>query len=296
MWERLRHCSGATPRWRVCDRPAGGREACEATRAELAARQGGCAAAAAEDKRLASFPSPTEVCGEWVEWVVAPPIPGTLTFDSSFTHAPVLTHSDAHPRASVGDLQCHRPVWCRGVELSARELAAQIGPEVRKKIPAGDRTQWSFTGSLGIPDVKQKGRRVILWPRGNSHEPAKMRVTHHTPWAVTRVRRGSRGRWTGTETLHRDGKPQVGLGDGHRRNGEGPTRHPSLVLLVHRLLVAQLRPGRVSAWAWETLTTIAEACRAVLRETLSKTISWAIERATLEGWNKERITAHLALV
>jgi hypothetical protein len=34
----------------------------------------------------------------------------------------------------------------------------------------------------------------------------------------------------------------------------------------------------------------------VLRETLGKTISWAIERATLDGWHLERIKVHLALV
>jgi hypothetical protein len=41
--------------------------------------------------------------------------------------------------------------------------------------------------------------------------------------------------------------------------------------------------------------TIGEACRAVLRETLGQTISWAIERATLDGWAPERIVAHLNL-
>lgn len=269
---------------------------CEATRAELDARQGGFAAAAEDEKRLASFTSHTEWCGELVDWVVAQQIPGTFTFDSSFTNAPVLNHIDEHHRAYVGDLKCHRKVWCRGVELSARELAAQIGPEWRKKIPAGDRTQWYFTCSLWIPEVKHKVRVVILWHRWHSKEPAKMLVTNQTHWEVTRVLRGYRGRWTGTETLPRDGKQHVGMGDCQRRNGEGQTRHLYLVLLVHSLLVAQLRQGRVSAWACETLTTIGEACRAVLRETLSKTISWAIERATLDGWKKERIKAHLALV
>ena len=97
--------------------------------------------------------------------------------------------------------------------------------------------------------------------------------------------RGYGQRWTGTETLHRDGKQHLGLGDCQLRSGEGQTRHFYLVLLVHSLLVAQLRQGRARAWATETLTTIGEACRAVLRETLGKTISWAIERATLDGWH-----------
>jgi hypothetical protein len=47
--------------------------------------------------------------------------------------------------------------------------------------------------------------------------------------------------------------------------------------------------------ATETLTTIGEACRAVLRDTLGKTISWAIERVTLDGWHPNRIKTHLAL-
>jgi hypothetical protein len=56
--------------------------------------------------------------------------------------------------------------------------------------------------------------------------------------------------------------------------------------------MAHLRQGRARAWATETLTTIGEACRAVLRETLGKTISWALERATLDGWQPTRIKAH----
>ena len=36
--------------------------------------------------------------------------------------------------------------------------------------------------------------------------------------------------------------------------------------------------------------------RAVLRDTLGKTIAWAIERATLDGWQPMRIKAHLQLV
>lgn len=272
------------------------REDCEAKRAELEAQPGGCEAASEEERGLASFKSHTELCCELVDWVVARQIPGTFTFDIYFTNAPVLNHIEGHERAYVGDLKFNRKVWYRGVEMSASEMAAQIGPELRKKITTGDRTQWYFTCSLWLPEVKHKVRVVILWDRWNSKEPAKMLVTNQTHWEVTRVLRGYRGRWTGTETLHRDGKQHLGMGDCQLRNGEGQTRHLYLVLLVHSLLVAQLRQGRVSAWACETLTTIGEACRAVLRETLGKTISWAIERATLDGWKKERIKAHLALV
>ena len=171
-------------------------------------------------------------------------------------------------------------------------------------------------------------------------------TNHH--WDVTRVLRGSGQRWTGTETLPRDGKPPLGLGACLLRGGEGQTRHLSLVLLGPSLLVAPLRQGRVRAWAHATLTPRGEeapvtlkqlkvtrppntylmqiayrsadpqlaadaanevtsrqaqgtlpprgeACRAVRRETLGKTITWAIERPTLEGWHPERIKAPLQL-
>jgi hypothetical protein len=69
-----------------------------------------------------------------------------------------------------------------------------------------------------------------------------------------------------------------------------------LVLLLHTLLMAQLRQSRASAWAHTTLTTIGEACRAAVRETLGKTIDWMIERALHEDWSPDRIKAHLALM
>ena len=271
------------------------REDCTTSRVELEARSGGLAATA-DEQRLATFKTHTELCEELVDWVVAEQIPGTFTFDSYFTNAPSLNHVHAQQRAYVGDLKCNRKVWFRGVELRASEMAEQIGPELRKKVTSGERTQWYFTCSLWLPQVNHKVRVVILWDHWNGKAPVKILITNHTHWEVSRVLRGYRGRWTGTETLHRDGKQHLGLGDCQLRSGEGQTRHFYLVLLVHSLLMAQLRQGRVRAWATETLTTIGEACRAVWRETLGKTISWAIERATLDSWQPQRIKAHLQLI
>jgi hypothetical protein len=269
---------------------------CDAQRAEVEARRGGWAAATAAETRLATFKTHTESCCELIDWGVEQEIPGTFTFDSYFTNAPGLNHIHGHQRASGGDLKFNRKVWFRGRELNASEMAAQSGPELRKKVKTGEATQWYFTCSLWLPQVNPKVRLVSLWDPWNSKEPLKMLLTNQPPWEVTRVLRSYRGRWTGTETLHRDGKPHLGRGDCQLRSGAGQTRHFYLVLLVPSLLTAQLRQGRVSAWACATLTTIGEACRAVWRETLGKTITWAMERATLDGWQPERIRAHLALI
>jgi hypothetical protein len=268
---------------------------CEAERTRLDAQPGGFAAAPEEDQRLATFKSHTVLCCELVDWVVEQQIPGTFAFDSYFTNAPVCNHIAGHERAYVGDLKFNRKVWFGGVELSAAELAAQIPPGDRKKVTRGERTQWYFTKKIWLPEYTHAVRIVILWNQWNGKEPVKILITNQTHWEVTRVLRGYGQRWTGTETLHRDGKQHLGMGDCQLRSGEGQTRHLYLVLLVHSLLVAQVRQGRVRAWAHETLTTIGEACRAVLRETLGKTISWAIERATLDGWQPERIKTHLQL-
>jgi hypothetical protein len=268
---------------------------CEAQPARLDAQPGGLAAAPAEEQRLATFKSPTVPCCELIDWVVGQQIPGPFAFDRYFPNAPVCNHIAGHERASVGDLKFNRKGWFGGAELSADEMAAQIPPGDRKKVTRGARPQWCFTKTIWLPEDTHAVRIVILWQQWNGKEPVKILIPNQTPGEVTRVLRGYGQRWTGTETRQRDGTPHVGRGDCQLRSGGGQPRHLSLVLLVHSLLVAQLRQGRARAWAHETLTTIGEACRAVLRETLGKTISWAIERATLDSWQPERIKAHLQL-
>ena len=271
------------------------RDDCEAKKAELESRPGGWAAASEAEQKLATFASHTDLCLELIDWVVAEKIPGTFTFDSYFTHTAVLNRIDSHGRAYVGDLKFNRKVWVGGTQLKASQLAANITPAMRKKARIGDRTQWYFTKSVHLPEVGHKVRIAILWSHWNATEPAKILVTNQTHWEISRILRSYGARWTGTETLHRDGKQHLGLGDCQLRSGAGQTRHFYLVLLVHSLLTAQLRQGRVRAWATQTLTTIGEAARAVLRETLGKTVSWAIERATLDSWRPQKIKAHLGL-
>ena len=106
-----------------------------------------------------------------------------------------------------------------------------------------------------------------------------------------KVHLGSTSNWSiGGEIF-----PHLGMGDCQLRSGEGQTRHRYLVMLTHSLLMARMRQGRARDWAHSVLTTIGEACRAVSRETLSKTISWVVDQATI-GWTQERIVAHLKLV
>ena len=84
-------------------------------------------------------------------------------------------------------------------------------------------------------------------------------------------------------------------GDCQLRTAKGQTRHLYLVMLAHSLLIAQMGQGRACGWAHSVLTTIGQACRAVSRETLSKTIHWAVEQATTLEWNQQRIVTCLPI-
>src|SRR6202022_1225388 len=119
---------------------------------------------------------------------------------------------------------------------------------------------------------------VILWQHPEDEQPRIILVTNRIRWKASRVVRGYRPRWTGTETFHRDGKQQLGLGDCQLRDVQGQTRHMYLVMLAYSLLMSQLRQGRAREWALHRLMTIGEACRAMLRENLRTTLAWVIEQ------------------
>src|SRR3954463_7328349 len=238
------------------------------------------------EARKAPFKSHTELFCELVDWVDQQKIPGTFAMDSYFTNAPILNHvhgkqlGDGRPRGYVGSLKFNRKLEYKGRTLKASELAAQISPEVRKPVQRGDKTQWYFSCVVRIPEVGHKVRVVILWKSQEDDQARIIVVTNRTTWEVRRIVRVYGQRWTGTETFHRDGKQQLGMGDCQLRDGQGQTRHRYLVMLAYSLLMRQLQQGHAYEWAFEKLTTIGQACRAILRETLRQTLTWALEHAT----------------
>jgi len=230
-----------------------------------------------------------------VDWVVQQGIPGDFTFDSYFTCAENLNHIHAHRRAYVGDLKFNRKIICQGREMKAEALAGLIPPADRKALMLHGSRQYYFTKSIRLPEVDHPVRIVILWGKRNDKEAKKILVCNRTHWEVTRILRVYRWRWRGTECFHRDGKQHLGMGDCQLRSGRGQTRHLYLVFLAHSVLMRQLRQGRAREWARERLTTIGQACMAVLRQTLGDTISWAIERIENDGWDVQRVKVQLAL-
>lgn len=226
-----------------------------------------------------TFKNHTQLCMELIDWVVDAEIPGEFTFDSYFTNADILNRIRHHQRAYVGDLKMNRMLTVDGHDIKASDwIKTRLGPSVRTKTMHGDTAQWFFSKTVRIPGVDHPVRVLVLWNNRDDKEPRKLLVTNRTWWEANRILKTYRKRWTGTETFHRDGKQHLGMGDCQLRNGEGQTRHMYLVFLAYSALMSQLQHDRANDWAHTRLTTIGETCRAILRETLGKTIAWVVDQ------------------
>ena len=160
-----------------------------------------------------------------VDWVCERQIPGDFTFDSYFSNAENLNHihskpnAQGEPRAYVGDLKTNRKIEVRGCSIRVDEFAATIPREDRKELRRGDDRQWYFTTTVRLPQVRHPVRIVLLWRNRRDPQPAKVLITNRTRWEIKRILKVYRSRWTGTETFHRDGKQELGMGDCQLRSG-----------------------------------------------------------------------------
>lgn len=236
-----------------------------------------------------------------VDWVCARNIPGDFAFDCYFASVENLNHihgkrdASGRPRGYVGDLKLNRKIEYRGREWHLQELAASIAPESRQASRRGDVRQWTFTCTAHLPGVHHKVRLVLIWKHRRDTSLRKVLVTNRLSWEVHRVLHVYRNRWTGTETFHRDGKQELGMGDCQLRSGQGQTRHMYLVMLTYSLLMNQLRQAGAKEWALERLTTIGQACRAVMNETLRSTLTWAVEQVAGKSKKLPEIMEKLGL-
>jgi hypothetical protein len=133
-----------------------------------------------------------------------------------------------------------------------------------------------------MPNVGHKVRIVILWKYRNDAGPRKILVTNRIHRNARRIVETYRGRWTGTETFHRDGRQEPGLGDCPLRDGEGQTRHTYLVFPAYSLLMRDPDKTSVSGRASVKLTTTGESCRAMLRESVRAMTGRVIEQLNID--------------
>jgi hypothetical protein len=221
-------------------------------------------------------------------------IPGDFTFDSYFTSAKVLNYIAGTKRAYVGDLKLNRKVVYEGHAQSLQTVARQIPWAAKKPVRMGNRRYWYFSKQMRIPDVTHPVRIVLFWKERTDAEASKALVSNRLTWEVIRMVLVYRHRWTGTETFHRDGKQELGLGDCQVRSDEGQTRHVYLVSAAYSLLMRALHQSRPQDWARTLLTTIGEACRAVKGELLERLVDWIVDKLADDHWSVPQIKAVIA--
>ena len=121
--------------------------------------------------------------------------------------------------------------------------------QTKKPGRVGNRRYWYFSKQMRIPEVKHPVRIVLFWKERDDAEASKALVSNRLTWEVIRMVLMYRHRWTGTETFHRDGKQELGLGDCQVRHGEGQTCHVYLVSAAYSLLMRSLHQTRPQEWA-----------------------------------------------
>jgi hypothetical protein len=235
----------------------------------------------------------TQLCTELIDDASRRSMPGDFTCDCYFTSAKVLNHIHSQRRAYVGDLTWHRKVVYAGREQKLQDVARQMPWEAKKPVRMGSTRYWYFSKQVRIPDVTHPVRVGLFWRARGDQEASKALVSNRLGWEGVRMVLVYRQRWTGTETFHRDGKQQLGLGACQVRSGAGQTRHVYLVSAADSLLMRSLHQNRPQDWARRTLTTSGEACRAVKAETLEQVVDWIVDKLTVDPWSVLDIKAVL---
>jgi hypothetical protein len=85
------------------------------------------------------------------------------------------------------------------------------------------------------------------------------------------------------------------MGKCQLRDGQGQTRHMYLVMMAYSLLTSQLKQARARDWALCKLTTVGEASRAMLRETLRQTLTWAVDQIVNESRRHKEMLMNFGL-
>jgi SRSO17 transposase len=223
------------------------------------------------------FQSKVTLAKEIAGKIIAEGIAGVFAFDAWYLCQDLVGFLEEKGRLWVSRMKKNRKVKYRGQWRQGQELARELKAEAYARVEVGGKVYWWWSGMMEISELTGKKRVVILWEEEVGKGEPVFLATNAYWWHRERVVAFYRGRW-GEETLHRDGKQHLGLGEYQMRKIEGVKRHWCLVMSAYSLLV--LRAATKQGGAKEQpRPTVGTMTRRVMAQVVQQFVNTVIQRA-----------------
>jgi hypothetical protein len=176
-----------------------------------------------------------------------------------------------------------------GPHIKAEDLVPLIPTNAYRAVNVGDRTYWTFTLTVRIPDLG-KVRLVISFENAELSGTYAVLVTNRVDWTAQRIISTYLQRWP-IETFYQDGKEHLGFDEYRMRDAKAIQKHWCLVFVAYSLLhldclPASLRQSRLP------IKTIGEACRQQAQALIEMLLLYA-SRQLEQGQKADELFAFL---
>lgn len=162
-----------------------------------------------------------------------------------------------------------------GPHINVEDLVALIPSNAYRAVTMDDRTYWTFTLTVRIPDLG-KVRLVISFDNAELKGTYAVLVSNRVDWTAQRIIATYLQRWP-IETFYQDGKEHLGFDEYRMRDAKAIQKHWCLVFVAYSFLhldclPTSLRQSRLP------IKTIGEACRQQAQSLIEALILFASQQ------------------
>jgi len=162
-----------------------------------------------------------------------------------------------------------------GPHIKVEDLVPLIPANAYRAVKVGERTYWTFTLTVRIPDLG-KVRLIISFENAQLTSTYAVLVTNRVDWTAQRIISTYLQRWP-IETFYQDGKEHLGFDEYRMRDAKAIQKHWCLVFVAYSLLhldclPASLRQSRLP------IKTIGQACRQQAQALMETLILYASQQ------------------
>jgi len=176
-----------------------------------------------------------------------------------------------------------------GPHIKVEDLIPLIPANAYRAVTVGERTYWTFTLTVRIPDLG-KVRLVISFENADLTGTYAVLVSNRVDWTAYRILATYLQRWP-IETFYQDGKEHLGFDEYRMRDAKAIQKHWCLVFVAYSLLhldclPASLRQSRLP------IKTIGQACRQQAQALMEMLILYSSQQLE-QGHKAEELFAFL---